>query len=89
MDSQLLAKKHEIINTTNTVGWTLIKELGESTITQMEREAIDEDDDAKGAVLRRQAKAARVFFNDFLTAINSYRQVEQDNSTDDDFMTYD
>jgi hypothetical protein len=68
-----LVRTREIINTTNSIGWSYIKDLAEGTVTSLERLAIDEDDDDKGATLRREAKAARKFLNSFLRAVESMR----------------
>lgn len=88
--SDLLTRKREIITTTNSVGWRYIKDLGEEAVRAAERRAIDEEDDVKGSALRREAKAARKFFDDFLTAIEVMRGVEapdsdESNSTDSYF----
>ncbi len=86
--SDLLTRKREIITTTNSVGWRFIKELGEEAVRAAERRAIDEEDDAKGATLRRQAKAARVFYDDFLQAIEAMRDVNapESNGTDSTYF---
>jgi hypothetical protein len=68
-----LTRNHEIITTTNTLGWSFLKELAEETVRQLEREAIDEDDDVKGNNLRREAKAARKFLNNFLNTVEEMR----------------
>jgi hypothetical protein len=82
-NSQLMQVKLEIVQTTNTRGWQLIQKLGEETVKNMERMAIDEEDDVKGTLLRREAKAARKFFTDFTARINLARQVSDEPNKDD------
>lgn len=84
-------KRHEIISATSTRGWFYIKEIAEKTVSDMERKAIDEDDDAKGATLRRRANAARHFLTSFLDTIESMSRfdspetpVEETGKPDDD-----
>jgi hypothetical protein len=94
MDEQLMLRKREIVSTTNSRGWYFVKELAEKTIAKMERDAIDEDDETKGALLRRHAKAAREFYNKFSQQVESMRHVdapespdEETGKSDDDFYT--
>ena len=75
-NNKLLHMKKSIIETTNTVGWAYITKFANTVATDMERAAIDEEDDTKGNSLRREAKAARKFLNDLLTRIEMARQVD-------------
>jgi len=81
----LMVMKKEIVATTNTTGWAYIRKFADRVVTDMERKAIDEEDDVKGNNLRREAKAARIFFNDLMTRIELAKQVT-DEPTDDDFV---
>lgn len=74
--SDILKRKHEIVTTTNTIGWRYIQELGEEAVKAAERRAIDEEDDAKGARLRHEARAARTFFTDFIQAVEVARNID-------------
>jgi lysyl-tRNA synthetase class I len=86
LDNQSLMRvKQRIVMTTNTPGWQDIHRLAEESVKQLERQAIDEEDDTKGATLRREAKAARKFINDFFARIESARQVS-DEPTADTFL---
>jgi len=81
--NQYMQVKQRIVLTTNTPGWQDIVKLAEESVKQIERAAIDEEDDAKGANLRREAKAARKFITDFLARINSARQVTEEPGASD------
>jgi hypothetical protein len=83
-DSELMMKKREIVSTTNSRGWYYVKEVAEKTIQKMERDAIDEEDDAKGSLLRRQAKAARQFLTTFLDHIESMRRIDAPETPDEE-----
>lgn len=85
MDSNLLLRKKELINTTATHGWRFVKELGETVVRAKERKAIDEEDDTKGASLRREAKVARQFLNEFFQLIEQMKQVEGESSDEKDW----
>ena len=86
--TDLLHKKREIVTTTNSVGWRYIRALGEEAVKAAERRAIDEEDDLKGAVLRREAKAARKFLANFLLAVDAMRQADAPEQplTEDNFF---
>lgn len=84
-NSNLMQTKFEIVQTTNTRGWAFIQKLAEESVKKMERNAIDEDDDIKGSAMRREAKAARTFLNDFMKRVDLARQVT-DEPSDNDFL---
>lgn len=86
--SDLLQRKREIIATTNSIGWRYITDLATEAVTQAERRAIDEEDDAKGTRLRNEARAARKFLREFLAAVEAARSVEASDApvTEDDYF---
>ena len=77
-----MLRKREVVTTTNSRGWYYIQQIAEDTIRLMERDAIDEEDDTKGSLLRRQAKAAREFYTRFSQQIEAMRRI--DVPTDDE-----
>jgi hypothetical protein len=81
MSNDTLIRKREVVTTTNSAGWRYIKALAEDTVRDLERKAIDEDDDEKGNSLRREAKAARKFLNSFLLAVESQREADAPEQT--------
>jgi len=83
--NQLMQLKQRIAQTTNSAGWNDVVKLMEESVKRIERQAIDEEDDQKGNNLRREAKAARKFFTDFVKRINSARQVT-DEPGDEDWL---
>lgn len=76
MNNDLLIRKREVVATTNSIGWRYIQELAEETVRDLERKAIDEEDDDKGNILRREAKAARKFLTNFLRAVECQREAD-------------
>lgn len=88
-NEELMLQKHEIVLTTNTRGWHYITTIAENTVKAMERTAIDEEDDAKGAVMRREAKAARQFLGNFLRSVEAMRRIEVPENTSSAEQDYD
>lgn len=86
--NQMIVYKKEIAATTNTLGWRYICEIAERTVKELERQAIDEEDDLKGNTLRREAKAAGKFLKDFLLNVEVSRTVDVEATNDDGFMAY-
>lgn len=77
MDIQELMRwKHAVVEVTSRPGWQVIRAIAEDTVKSMERAAIDEEDDTKGASLRREAKAARKFLDQFLQQVEITTRVE-------------
>lgn len=70
-----MAIKRELVATTSTAGWRYIQQIANNVITAAERAAIDEDDEAKGALLRRKAQAMRKGFTDLWTTIEATKQI--------------
>ena len=81
--SQLMLRKKEVAVVVNSRGWYFMKQMAEEAVAELVNQAIEEEDDAKGAALRLQAKAARAFANDFLKRIEASTRVEvAETSTD-------
>jgi hypothetical protein len=77
MDSNaLMQRRRSVIDVTARPGWYTIKQIAEETVAAMERRAIDEESDERGNALRREAKAARTFLNNFLNQIEAATQAE-------------
>jgi hypothetical protein len=84
MDSSaLLARKKEVIQATNSLGWLYMKQMAEEAIAAMVDKAIAEEDATKGENLRRKAQAAREFWRLYLTHIEAFRQVEAETESAD------
>jgi hypothetical protein len=77
--------KLRIASLVNNPDWPYAKKLAEETIKAMEREAIDEEDDAKASGLRRDARGARKFWNTFLNQLTIAAQITNE-PTNDDFL---
>lgn len=70
MDNKdLMAMKAALIETTATVGWSYIERFAETVVRELESKAIAEEDDIKGAGLRRDARGARKFKDDLFRRI--------------------
>lgn len=73
---RLMAAKAALVVTTNTPGWQFIKQIAANVVDACVQRAIDEEDSAKGEVLRRKAKAMQDGFRDFFNSIESTKSFE-------------
>jgi hypothetical protein len=85
MANNEMAIKHELVIMTNTRGWHYAKEVAAEILQAKKDKAIEEEDDVKGAALRREAKAAQDFVNIFFAAIENMKQVT-DPTEEDSFL---
>ncbi len=85
MDSKtdLMRRKLAVIDLMSRGGWRIVCDLAEETVRQMERAALDEEDDVRGSALRREAKAARKFLVTFLNAVETTSRLEVEPSAGD------
>jgi hypothetical protein len=81
---QIVHIKRELLVTTASKGWFYVAQIAENSVKDIEAKCFDEDDEAKGAELRRQAKAARTFMKNFMSQIEAYKSAETD--FDDNFV---
>lgn len=96
MDNLLqLARKAEIVATTNSQGWYIIDRLADDTVKTMTEKAMDEQDETKRNSLFAEARAAREFLKGLRSRINSLKNVEPEpkeeeteiiDATSDDFL---
>ena len=77
MDSNELRRRQlAVIEVTNRPGWNVVRTIAEDMVKLMERQAIDEESDERGAALRREAKAARKFLNQLWSQIEVTSRAE-------------
>jgi hypothetical protein len=81
--SRQMAVKAAIISTTNTPGWSFIKQLADNRVKKAVQEALDEDDRDKGESKRLKAKAMQVGFNDLWAYIDSIKTYNPQADTDE------
>jgi hypothetical protein len=75
-NAELMRRKHAVVEVTSRPGWHVIRAIAEDALKAMCDEALDEEDDVKGSALRREAKAARKFLNQFLQQVEIQTRVE-------------
>jgi hypothetical protein len=73
-NQELTMIARDIMQTTGTPGWHRILELAQRALQNMVKDAIDAEDDVKGSQLRREAKAAKTFLENFLTKVEAAKQ---------------
>jgi hypothetical protein len=83
VDSNLMVRKHEVIQTTGSRGWVIMKQMADDAIQQMINKAIDEADETKGEQLRKNAQAARQFWKLFMGHVESIKDLDVANEQDD------
>lgn len=77
MDSnEKIAFKKELLFTTGSRGYSYIQDMANQVLGRMAAAAINEDDDVRGASLRREAKAAQKFWTDLTQAITENTQLD-------------
>jgi hypothetical protein len=74
-----------LIETTRTAGWGFIQKFAETVLRDLEKQAIEEDDDTKAQGLRRDARGARKFKEELFKRIEMAKVVE-DQPSDDTFL---
>jgi hypothetical protein len=74
--AKLLVMKAALMETTASRGWKYVERFAETVVRDLERKALDEDDDAKAAGMRRDARGARKFKDDLFERINMARNME-------------
>lgn len=78
MDSKTINFKRNLISTTATAGWFDIVGVAERIIQATSDLAINEEDETKGANLRRKAQAQRQFWNILMNEIEQHKDPEFD-----------
>src|ERR1035437_3072119 len=75
---RLVAVRAALMQTTNTVGWTYIKQMSKNIVDKFTQEALDEEDPTKGESKRLKAKALQAGFNDLFNAIETAQTFSTD-----------
>jgi hypothetical protein len=78
-DSQQAASmivKAALIETTASRGWSYVEKFAETVVRDLEAKALEEDDDAKAAGLRRDARGARKFKDELFKRIQMFRNLD-------------
>lgn len=68
--AEYMLMKAALIETSASRGWPYIIKFAEATLRDLEKEAINEEDDTKANGLRRDAKGARKFWGELVRRIN-------------------
>ncbi len=66
-----LNQKSDLVNMINSVGWFIASKVAKDKLEEMERYALDCEDESKIPSLVREAKAARKFWDAFLQTIDN------------------
>lgn len=77
-------QKNTLVTMANSLGWALALSIGDTVIKEMERTAIDCDDDSKILGLARDARAAKKFWDAFKANVETAKQPEE--SAEDQFI---
>ena len=81
-DGTNLSQQSMLFNLTNSMGWQLVKKVGENILAETERQALDCDDDKSLVAQSREAKGARKFFVSFLNTIENLKDTNKDEGED-------
>jgi hypothetical protein len=84
-NSELMARKHALIQTTSSQGWRCVVAIAEEVARAAEVRALECDDEDKVLGLQREARASRQFLKSFLTAITNAEQVDNEEAPHDFF----
>ncbi len=77
MDNQsLMVMRSALIETTASRGWVYLEKFAETVVRELEAQAIAEEDDAKAAGLRRDARGARKFKDELFRRVNMAKNQE-------------
>lgn len=76
-----MGEKAQLVNLTNSLGWAIALKYAEAALVNLERQALECDDEKEILGLARRARGAREFWNSFITTINQMKD-----PTDNDFV---
>jgi hypothetical protein len=80
--AELMQMKLRLMETIRTAGWAYIQRFAETIVRELEREAINEDDDTKATGLRRDARGAQKFKDRLFSRIQIATSFEKEPSAD-------
>ena|SRR5579862_2330927 len=83
---RLQAVKIALVQTTGTQGWSYVRQIAENVCNRMAAQAIDEEDSAKGEILRLKAQALKNGFRDVFSVIEGAKAFDPDTSEDEWFQ---
>lgn len=73
---EFMVMKAALLEMTASRGWVYVERFAEAILRDLQREAIDEEDDAKANGLRRDAKGARKFKDELIRRIQMAKSQE-------------
>lgn len=78
--ASLMSMKSALVETMASRGWYFVERIAEAVVRDLEKTALEEDDDLKAAGLRRDARGARKFKDDLFKRINMARNFDNKDS---------
>lgn len=75
-NAALMEMRAALLETTATRGWSFFAKFAETIVRELESEAIAEEDDARAAGLRRDARGARRFKDELFKRVQIVRTQE-------------
>ena len=76
----LMVMRAALIETTASRGWLFVERIAEAVVRDLEKKALEEDDDTKSSGLRRDARGARKFKDDLFRRIQIARNFDNKDS---------
>lgn len=83
--AELMQMKRFLLETTSSRGWEYVMKFAETVVRDLEKKALNEEDDAKSNGYRRDARGARMFKDDLFKRIVIAMQIDEP-TTDDTFL---
>ena len=83
--AELIQMKRSLLETTSSQGWAYVMKFAETVVRDLEKKALNEEDDAKSNGYRRDARGARMFMDDLFKRIAITKQIDEP-TTDDTFL---
>jgi len=78
-DAQRMAIKAALIRFTSDQSWTVIRNLADETVYNLEQKSLQEDDEEKAKTYRHDARGARRFWAGLLKLIELAKEADGDN----------
>lgn len=78
-----MVQRAALIATTNTPGWSYVRQLADKLVADATQEALDAEDPIKGESKRLKAAALKKGFNELFNSIESYKQYTSNVEADD------
>jgi hypothetical protein len=75
-NADLMQMRAALVEMTATRGWSYLEKFAETVVRELESQAIAEEDDAKAAGLRRDARGARKFKDELFKRVYIARTQE-------------